>query len=122
MTVLQHVMIQHPVTLVSRRGHTLGLRRELDMPYLSWNAGSMSRRGMSPMPTKLCLEPPKAHYKQFKDAWSYLELDTNKIHLLDWEEFCDQTFLVERARQSLAWVEWYLLQNTPKARYVTFLL
>ena len=56
--------------------------------------------------------PQRAHYKQVKDAWSSLELDTNKMHLFDWEEFCDQTFLMERARQSLAWVEWHLLQNT----------
>jgi hypothetical protein len=34
------------------------------------------------------------------------------MNLFNWEEFCDQTFLLERARQSLAWVEWHLLQNT----------
>ena len=56
--------------------------------------------------------PQKGHYKHFKEAWSSLELDTNKMNLFDWEEFCDQPFLVERARQSLAWVEWHLLQNT----------
>ena len=56
--------------------------------------------------------PQKAHYKHFKDIWSSLELDTSNLKLFDWEEFAENSSLVERARQSLAWVEWHLLQNT----------
>ena len=50
--------------------------------------------------------------KQFKDAWSSLDTDTSKMKLFDWEEYSEQTFLIDRARQSLAWVQWHLLQNT----------
>ena len=56
--------------------------------------------------------PQKAHYKKFKDSWSSLELDTNNINLFDWEKYSEHSFLLDRARQSLAWAEWHLLQNT----------
>ena len=56
--------------------------------------------------------PQKTHYKDFKDSWSSLDLDPNKMKLFDWEEFSEQRFLLERARQSLIWVECRLLQNT----------
>ena len=56
--------------------------------------------------------PQKAHYKHFKDAWSSLDPDPTKMKLFNWDEFSEQTFLIDRARQALAWVEWHLLQQT----------
>ena len=71
--------------MATRRWPTIGLRREVDMLYNNWNAGNMSKRGMSPNkdvfgPTK---GPQKVHYKQFKDAWSSLDPDTSKMTFLD---------------------------------------
>ena len=54
--------------------------------------------------------PQKTHYKKFKDSWSSLQLDTDTMCLFDWEEFSDQQFLIDKAKQSLAWEEWHLEQ------------
>ena len=56
--------------------------------------------------------PQKTHYRKFKDSWSSLQLDTDSMCLFDWEEFSDQQFLIDKARQSLAWAEWHLDHGT----------
>ena len=54
----------------------------------------------------------KAHYKKFKDDWSSLELDTSKMKLFNWGKYAEQSFLIERAKQSLEWAECHLQKKT----------
>ena len=56
--------------------------------------------------------PQKAHYKKFKDDWSSLELDTSKMKLFDWIKHAEQSFLIERGKQSLQWAECHLQKRT----------
>ena len=56
--------------------------------------------------------PQKSHYKKLKEAWSSMKLDTSSMKVFDWMEYSDQTFLTERAKQSLDWAEWHLQQGT----------
>ena len=56
--------------------------------------------------------PQKAHYKDFKTAWSSLKLDTTSLKLFDWEKYSEQKFLTCRAKQSLEWAEDNLQNNT----------
>ena len=56
--------------------------------------------------------PQKSHYKSFKDNWSTLVLDTANMKLFNWEEFSSEQFIIDRAKQSLAWAEWHLTQGT----------
>ena len=56
--------------------------------------------------------PQKAHYKKLKNSWSSMELDQKSMKLFDWEEFSGQSYLIEKAHQSLAWAEWHLKQST----------
>jgi hypothetical protein len=42
--------------------------------------------------------PQKAHYKHLNDAWSFLEFDTSRMDLFDWDEFSEESFLLERSR------------------------
>ena len=42
---------------------------------------------------------------RYKSNLIFLELNTSNHKLLDWEEFAENSSMVERARQSLAWVE-----------------
>ena len=46
--------------------------------------------------------PQKTHYKQFED----------KMCLFDWEEFSGMQFIVDKAKDSLSWAQWHLVNGT----------
>ena len=56
--------------------------------------------------------PQKTHYKDFKNSWSSLQLDTEKMKVFDRKKYDDNTFLIEKADESLSWAEDHLKKET----------
>ena len=56
--------------------------------------------------------PQKTHYKRLKKDWQSMELNTTSMQLSDWKKYASNTFLIDKARQSLAWSLWHLEQGT----------
>ena len=56
--------------------------------------------------------PQKAHYKRLKKEWLSMEHNTDNMQLFDWKKYSNYTFIIEKAKQSLAWASWHLEQKT----------
>ena len=56
--------------------------------------------------------PQKTHYKRLKKDWLSMELNTTSMKLFDWQKYASNTFMIDKARQSLAWSLWHLEQGT----------
>ena len=56
--------------------------------------------------------PQKSHYKDFKNAWSTLNLDTSSMVVFDQERYAGNSFLIGKAAESLHWAEINLQKMT----------
>ena len=56
--------------------------------------------------------PQKLHYKEFKNAWSFLNLDPSTLVMFDREKYANNTFFLEKAVESLQWAENHLEKKT----------